>query len=606
VPHPFDRLAGGLGLSEMEIDLLLLAGLPEEHEGFAEVLRMIHPQSLPQATAGLAAQLFCGASADARHSLRALLATGPAVRSGALRLQGDGPFFSRSLLLAEALWPALGGIDAWPAAVRRLRDVAVPEGLEAWLESEDVRQARAALDRGAAFTLLLTAEEEETAFQRALALVQTAGWTAAGISYPAAADEGLENLIALHCLARGAVPVLRLSSPDGPGNAVVPALAGYPGPVVAAGRAGTAVMRGPRPVLAVACERLGPLALRRMWSSTLPAFPDLAAQAPVLAARYPVEPATARRVDADLRLVANLTGSAPDLDAVAASVRARSGGGGSGGVRLVRPVASWGQLVLPAERLAQLREAVDRLLLQARVLEEWGFLAGRPGARGVRMLLAGPPGTGKTLSAEVMAHTLGVDLLVVDLSRVVSKWIGETEKNLAEVFAGAESARAVLLFDEADALFGKRTEVSDAHDRYANLETAYLLARLERFEGLAILSSNLRQNIDPAFVRRLEFVVDVQEPGRDERRAIWECHLPAGAPLAPEVDLDELAGLYPVTGGTIRNAAVAAAFLAAAEGGPITRLHFLRAIRREYEKSGKAFPGMPAGTSEAHRKDRLP
>src|SRR5881409_2115329 len=124
----------------------------------------------------------------------------------------------------------------------------------------------------------------------------------------------------------------------------------------------------------------------------------------------------------------------------------------------------------------------------------------------------GPPGTGKTLAAEVLAHSLSVDLMVVDISRVVSKWIGETEKNLAAVFDAAESAQAVLFFDEADALFGKRTEVSDAHDRYANLETAYLLSRLERFEGLAILATNLRTNIDPAFLRRIEFSIDFEEP----------------------------------------------------------------------------------------------
>ena len=232
-------------------------------------------------------------------------------------------------------------------------------------------------------------------------------------------------------------------------------------------------------------------------------------------------------------------------------------------VSSIRP-RSWDELILPQDRQRQLREALDRLLHQGRVLDDWGFLAGRSGARGVRMLFAGPPGTGKTLAAEVLAHTIGVDLLVVDLARVVSKWIGETEKNLAEVFDAAERTQAVLLFDEADALFGKRTEVNDAHDRYANLETAYLLARLERFDGLAILSTNLRDNIDAAFTRRLEFIVDFDEPSDEERAAIWRCHLPQAAPLAPDVCVGELASLYPIVGGHIRNASVAAAFLAAA------------------------------------------
>jgi SpoVK/Ycf46/Vps4 family AAA+-type ATPase len=327
-----------------------------------------------------------------------------------------------------------------------------------------------------------------------------------------------------------------------------------------------------------------------MWERTLPA---LAAEAALLAARYPLEPAAAREVARDLAHLESSSGSVPDLDEVAASVRTRAAAVAGGSVRLRRPTAGWDGLVLPEPRLAVLREMVDRLLLQARVLDDWRFLAGRPGARGVRALFAGPPGTGKTLSAEVMAGALAVDLLVVDLSRVVSKWIGETEKNLAEVFEAAERSRAVLLFDEADALFGKRTEVSDAHDRYANLETAYLLARLERFEGLAILSTNLRQNLDSAFTRRLEFILDFDPPGRAERLALWRCHLPAEAPLAGDVDLDELAAGFPLVGGLIRNAAVAAAFLAAAEDRSITRRHLVHAIRREYEKSGKAFPGLP-------------
>jgi SpoVK/Ycf46/Vps4 family AAA+-type ATPase len=216
------------------------------------------------------------------------------------------------------------------------------------------------------------------------------------------------------------------------------------------------------------------------------------------------------------------------------------------------------------------------------------------------MLFSGPPGTGKTLSAEVLAHEMGADLLLVDVSRVVSKWIGETEKNLAEVFDHAERAQAVLFFDEADALFGRRTEVADAHDRYANLETAFLLARLERFEGLTVLATNRRENIDAAFSRRLEFALDFDEPAAPERAALWRRHLPERAPLAADVDLAALANLYAVVGGVIRNAATAAAFLAAAEDRPIARRHLLHALRREYEKAGRAFPGDPSERGRTH------
>jgi SpoVK/Ycf46/Vps4 family AAA+-type ATPase len=304
-------------------------------------------------------------------------------------------------------------------------------------------------------------------------------------------------------------------------------------------------------------------------------------------------------VVADVRTRAALENRPLDASDVAAGVRARANLALTSGVRIIHPAACWDRLVLPDERRRQLSEALDRLLHQARVLDDWGFLAGRPGSRGVRMLFAGPPGTGKTLAAEVLAHTLQVDLLVVDLARITSKWIGETEKNLADVFDAAERTQAVLLFDEADALFGKRTEVSDAHDRYANLETAYLLSRLERFEGLAVLSTNLRDNIDAAFTRRLEFVVEFDEPTERDREALWRTHLPENAPLDEDVHLGELASLYPIVGGHIRNASVAAGFLASAANAPITRADLVRAVQREYEKAGRAFPGAPAGTVTA-------
>ncbi|HEX7242972.1 MAG TPA: ATP-binding protein [Longimicrobiaceae bacterium] len=589
--HPLDRLALGFGLSRVEVDLLLLAGLPEEHEGYAGVLRTLHPRSEPRPTAGLAAQLLC-ASADERRLLRAALETGPAVRAGVVRLGEEGPFWERSILLPEALWSVLHGVDAWPDAVPRTEGAAVAAGTRGWLAGAAAGRALALLRAGGAHTLLGTGDSDEAAAQRASALVAAAGEEPARVLLPATAGAELERLVSVHCVARGLVPVVRVAPGEGPGGAHVPAFEAHPGPVVVCGRAGGMRVRGGRAVAEIPAGRLTATGRAEMWGELLP---ELAEHAPALAARYSVEPDTAAAAAEDARSLAALEGRAPDADDVARAVRTRAGLALSGGIRLVRPVAEWDHLVLPPDRKAQLREALDRLLHQPRVLDDWRFLEGRAGARGVRMLFAGASGTGKTLSAEVMARALGVDLLLVDISRVVSKWIGETEKNLSEVFDVAESAQAVLFFDEADALFGKRTEVSDAHDRYANLETAYLLTRLERFEGLAILSTNLRQNIDHAFLRRLEFVLEFEEPGPAERAALWRCHLPADAPLAGDVNLRELASLYPVVGGFIRNAAVAAGFLAAAEGTSITRSHLVRAIRREYDKSGRAFPGHPAG-----------
>jgi hypothetical protein len=589
--QPLDRLAASLALTPVEVDAVLLAAMPEEHEGYASILRAMSPCGEGRASVGLAAQLFCQEWRQ-RVALRDLLHTGAAVRSGLLSLSGEAGFFEKSLRLAPGLWPVLGGADVWPAEVTPLSLSAAAGGLEEWLDSPAVRRAVLALVRSEPLVILISADSEVIASQRAAVLAERAGVLGAAFGLPAGGDRLTDRLALLHALARGAVPIFQLTPGDGGGSVRMPDLAGFPGVAIVCARGGTSTAASERPVLSLVVGSLPALARERLWRDT---FPELADQAETLAVRYLIEPAAAEQVALDVRSLAALDGGRVDLDAVADSVRARSHFLLTPGIKVVRPTARWEQLVLPVERMAQLTEALQRLVHQGTVLDRWRFLADRPGARGVRLLLSGPPGTGKTLAAEVMAQALGVDLLVVDISRLVSKWIGETEKHLAEVFDAAERAQAVLLFDEADALFGKRTEVSDAHDRYANLETAYLLSRLERFEGLAMLSTNLKQNIDPAFLRRLEFVIELGEPSAAEREALWRCHLPPTAPLAEEVDLRELAVLYPMVGGLIRNASVAAGFQAAAAGTPITRDHLIRAIRREYEKSGKAFPGVPAG-----------
>lgn len=591
--HPIDRLATAYAMAQVEVDLLVLAGMAEEHEGFASLFRTLHPRGEPRPTTGLAAQLFCNSAAE-RLMLRKLLATGNAVRSGALVLGEEGPFFERSLLLADSLWPVLAGLDTWPAHIHPLALDANELGLEDWLASDRVTRACAALRRQLPAFVLVVGDEELATVHRALALAQQSGVPAIAVEHVAKADsDDVQRLICLHAVARGGIPIVKVARSSDEPVADAPSFYDAPIPVVLCAREGRFVMRGSRPVFTVPVERLPALARGRFWKALLPELRD---EALVLGARYALEPHAARDVAADVRERASREGRSPTEGDVAESVRARVNLLLAGGVRVMHPSASWDRLILPEDRRRQLREALDRLLHQGRVLDDWGFLAGRRGARGVRMLFAGPSGTGKTLAAEVLAHTIGVDLLVVDLARVVSKWIGETEKNLSDVFDAAERTQSVLLFDEADALFGKRTEVNDAHDRYANLETAYLLARLERFDGLAILSTNLRDNIDTAFTRRLEFVVDFDEPSVDERVAIWQCHIPDRAPLAEDVCIDELASLYPMVGGLIRNASVAAAFVASATDSPISRTDFVHAVRREYEKSGRAFPGVPTAT----------
>ena len=206
------------------------------------------------------------------------------------------------------------------------------------------------------------------------------------------------------------------------------------------------------------------------------------------------------------------------------------------------------------------------------------------------MLFSGPPGTGKTMAAEVIANELQLELYKIDLSQVVSKYIGETEKNLNRIFTAAETANAILFFDEADALFGKRSEVRDAHDRYANIEIGYLLQKMEEYEGISILTTNLRQNLDEAFVRRLAFTVHFPSPDEASRRRIWAGIWPSEMPLSEEVDLDCLARQFKLSGGNIKNIALAAAFLAAEAGSPVTMSHVLQGTKREYQKMGKVCP----------------
>jgi AAA+ superfamily predicted ATPase len=255
--------------------------------------------------------------------------------------------------------------------------------------------------------------------------------------------------------------------------------------------------------------------------------------------------------------------------------------------RHVEPRYSWDDIVLPGDGLVQLHELCARLRHQGTVLERWGY--GRKHARraGITALFAGPPGTGKTMAAEIIASDLGLDLYRIDLSAVVSKYIGETEKNLEKIFRAADQGEAVLLFDEADAIFGKRSEVRDARDRYANVEVAYLLQRLEAYDGLAVLTTNLRGNIDEAFIRRLDSVLEFPLPEEPERLRIWRLAVPSEAPLDADVDLPFLARKFKLAGGHIRNIALGAAYLAAEDVEAIGMAHLVRATRREYQKLGK-------------------
>jgi len=290
--------------------------------------------------------------------------------------------------------------------------------------------------------------------------------------------------------------------------------------------------------------------------------------------------------------------SAPDVELAAEDVarghalwtacraRARSRFGAL--AHVLEPRAGWDDLVLPAGQLAQLRALVAGVRHRATVLHEWGFADRASRAVGTAALFAGPSGTGKTLAAEVVAGELGLDLVVVDLSQVVSKYIGESEKNLGRVFDAAEDSAAVLLFDEADTLFGKRTEVRDSHDRYANLEVGYLLQRIEAFRGLAILTTNAKSALDQAFLRRLRVVVTFPYPDQTLREALWRRAFPERTP-APGLDPHRLAAID-LPGGGIAAAALTAAYLGA-ERGEVSAEDIGTATRWELAKHGRTIPG---------------
>ncbi|MFX1555448.1 MAG: AAA family ATPase, partial [Promethearchaeota archaeon] len=255
--------------------------------------------------------------------------------------------------------------------------------------------------------------------------------------------------------------------------------------------------------------------------------------------------------------------------------------------RKVKPRYIWADIVLPKDQFEQLTEICNYVKYHQVVYGEWGFEHKLSLGKGLNVLFAGPSGTGKTMAAEIMANELGLDLYKIDLATVVSKYIGETEKNLDRIFKEAQDSNSILFFDEADAIFGKRSEVRDSHDRYANIEIAYLLQKMEEYQGIVVLATNLHKNLDEAFARRMHFSVEFPFPEEEDRFRIWQKAFPETAPLSQEIDLAFMARQFKITGGNIKNIALSAAFLAVEDSGMVTMEHLIRASKREYQKMGK-------------------
>jgi len=350
-----------------------------------------------------------------------------------------------------------------------------------------------------------------------------------------------------------------------------------------------------RSVLALAIDKPAPADQLALWARALgPVAAKLNGQLPRIAAQFSLDAGGIHAAAADFAARASGLRSEKEIaPALWTAARTQARVGLDGLAQRIEPAARWDDIVLPSAQLLTLRTIVAQVRQRNRVCDTWGFA--RKGARGLGLstLFAGPTGTGKTMAAEVLARELELDLFRIDLSGMVNKYVGETEKNLRRVFDAADQSGAILLFDEADALFGKRSEVRDSHDRYANIEVSYLLQRVEAYRGLAILTTNMKQALDPAFLRRLRFIVPFVFPDTSQRLEIWKRVFPTETP-AEKLDYEKLARLN-LAGGHIRNVALNAAFLAADAGEPVRMRHLQEAAQSEYAKLEKSLSDSEIG-----------
>ncbi len=619
---PLTRLALSLGLSPLDMDLLVIALAPELDLRYERLYAYLQDDvTRRRPSADLALQLAC-ASWEATLEARARLALdAPLCSLGLLDLVPD-PNHVHPPLLAHYLKPDAGIVsyvlgrqgegDLLPGCqlvepAVRLSDLC----LDAHLGSALSRLVEER-EPGTPLTLYVHGPDGEGQRQLAEALAHLAGAPLLAVDLASWAPHGGEHARAFRHLGRDALlhsAVLFLSGLDSltaedrrlEYDALMRMLASHPGVSILVGsRPWTPTLPGGEPALQVVDVPLplpGYVQRRAYWRHGLGeaceviedgALDALAGRFRLSASQIRAAVATARGRAAWRAAQGGWALDAqPTENDLLAAARAHSARDLGTLARKLSPHYEWEDIVLPPDKLRQLREVCNYVRYRPVVYDEWGFDGKLSLGRGLNVLFAGPSGTGKTMAADIIAGDLGLDLYKIDLSTVVSKYIGETEKNLSRIFEGAEASNAVLLFDEADALFGKRGEVRDSHDRYANIEVGYLLQRMEEYDGVVILTTNLRKNMDDAFVRRLHFTLEFPFPTAADRRRIWEGVWPGSTPLSADVHLGFMAESFELTGGGIRNIALAAAFLAAGEGGCVRMEHLIRATRREYQKMGK-------------------
>jgi ATPase family associated with various cellular activities (AAA) len=580
------RLAASFGLAELDVELLLIALAPDLDSRFERLYGYLHDDvSRRRASIGLWLEL-CGLEAASAAAWRRL-APGAPLADGRLAVveEPERPFLTRALRVPDRVTAFLLGEDAPDAAIR---------GLLHEVETDDAL-AGSALGRSLANGSRLAYVRERPG--TAAGPLGVGGLRAAGLGVLAIdlrrirQDDDLPALGALVArearLAGAGVlagPLEALAARD---VAAIRVFAELPVTMVLYGAGSWDPAWSRQVPYRCDAEAPEPDARERLWAGELDgeAAPALDASAVTRPFRLTIE--QVRRAAEAARLQAHAEGRPVGADDVRAGARAQNAAGLERLARRIEPAVGFVDLVLPGDVLEQLRDLTVRARHRELVLGEWGMAGASSRRRGLTALFAGASGTGKTMAAEVVAREMGLDLYVVDLASVVDKYVGETEKNLDRIFAEAESVNGVLLFDEADALFGKRSDVSDAHDRYANVEVAYLLQRMEMFEGIAILATNLRSNLDEAFARRLDVLIDFPEPEDEDRLRLWRRCLGTAAPREDDLDLEFLARAFRLSGGNIRNIVVSAAYAAAEAAAPISMSHLARATQREYRKLGR-------------------
>jgi hypothetical protein len=583
---PLLAFGSRLGIDDVDLDLLMVAVAPDLDPRFEKLYGYLHDDvTRRRATVGLALRLAGRDLADPDDRAR-LAPEGALVRLNLVTVDdADRPFLTRALRVPDRVVGALLGDDQPDLHLRPLLVTSLPLASEVAGRLAPIVADSSALvylqERPGGMARDAAAGALALAGRRAVCvdLQRLDGTEPLASVIGAAHREALlvgGGLVAgpIDALAERDLPAIRLATEGSE-------------PIVLHGTKRWEPDWSPRTPLLLDAPVLDRVERARLWNRSLDGATVPGLDPGVTTAAFRLGPDHVVRAARSARLLAEYAGRPVSADDIHVGARSQNSAGLQRLATRVAPAASWTELILPAEPLELLQELVARIRFREQVLDTWGMRRGGGRGEGCTALFAGPSGTGKTLAAEVIAHDLGLDLYTVDLATVVDKYIGETEKNLDRIFGEAERVNGVLFFDEADALFGKRSEVKDARDRYANVEVAYLLQRMERFGGLAILATNLRANLDEAFARRLDVMVDFPQPDPVYRLKLWRHCLGDTVPRVAHLDLEFCADAFELSGGNIRNVAVTAAYLAATDDAPIDMEHLIKAVQREYRKLGR-------------------